>query len=109
VIPGTVLLNETVTLNPGQDHASRPILIRAGSKVLLNCVGTTRFYSTLVASDFFDTALRGPGGAFPFPFGRDRSTRLQAFDITRTRYYRVVVRISAFNRNGTIQVELKQA
>jgi hypothetical protein len=105
---GDVILHKDVTLDPGQDRVSEPLKLWTGDFVELDCTGPDRFYADLVTSDEYDVKTNGGTRAFPFPFGSDRSTKLQAYRISRSAYYRVVLRRSVYNRPGPIVVTVRR-
>lgn len=105
---GEVILQKELSLNPGQDRASEPLKLWAGDLVELDCTGPDRFYVALVTSDDYDVKTSGGTRAYPFPFGSDRSTKLQAYRISKSAYYRVVLRRSVYNRAGPIQVTVRR-
>jgi hypothetical protein len=103
---GEVLLEKRIGLGSGEDWASDPIRLAKDALVELDCVGSTRFYALLVTNDYYDTALRGLGGSFPFAFGDDRSAHLEKFRAEKTDYYRVVLRVGVWSSPGVVTVRL---
>lgn len=105
---GEVILQKEVNLSPGQDRVSDPMKLFTDDLVELDCTGPDRFYAELVTSDDYDVRTNGGTRAYPFVFGSDRSTKLQAYRISKSAYYRVVLRRSVYNRSGPIVVTVRR-
>jgi Mor family transcriptional regulator len=72
----------------------------------MNASGTTRFFLGLFSDAEYTNARSRNPMMFPFRLGSDQVAFAKAYNITISTNYRIVLRVSAFQRAGEIQLDV---
>jgi len=99
----------TVGLTPGQEWHSEPFPVSLNETLVLQCSSGVRFYAGFPnEGEYLSARTRSPLW-YPFQRGTDRTAFEQAVRPGVPELHRIVLRIGAFARPGTIYVSLWKA
>lgn len=103
---GQPIYHGLITLGNGGEWHSTPFNLPAGSVVKMDGRGTTRFFAGLYSQAEYDLARRRSRLMFPFRLGTDQVVFNKAYNITIATAYRIVLRVSAFQKPGQVQLDV---
>jgi hypothetical protein len=103
---GQSIFHGLITLRSGREWHSTPFNLLAGSVVKLDGRGTTRFFAGMFSQGEYDLARQRSPLMFPFRLGSDQLVFNKAYNITIATAYRLVVRVSTFQKAGQVQLDV---
>jgi hypothetical protein len=95
-----------ITLRNGREWHSTPFNLNPGDVVKMDGRGTTRFFAGLFSQAEYTLARQRSPLMFPFRLGSDQVVFNRAYNITIATAYRIVVRVSTWQRAGQIQLDV---
>jgi hypothetical protein len=96
----------TITVGKGREWHSTPFKVAAGDLVTLKAHSPSRFFAGVFSQSEYDAARRRSPLMFPFRLNSDQVAFDRAYSITITSDYRIVIRVSAFQRTTQIQLDV---
>jgi hypothetical protein len=98
-----VLSTEQVSLLPGREWHSDPIVLAKGDRLVLEASGSGRFYAGLFDRRAYHRLSATSGGAFGFEFGTDKRQVTDEITADRSDTFYVVIRVGVFSDRTTIK------
>lgn len=103
---GQLIFHGNIALKRGREWHSTAFPLSVGDVVKFTAEGTTRFFAGLFSQAEYDAARNRSPLMFPFRLGSDQMIFRKAYNIPIATDYRIVLRVSSFQKDGEIQLEV---
>ncbi|HEV2520644.1 MAG TPA: hypothetical protein VGX00_08565 [Thermoplasmata archaeon] len=103
---GQPIYHGLITLGKGREWHSTPFNLLAGAVVKMDGRGTTRFFAGMFSQAEYDLARQRSPMMFPFRLNTDQVVFNKAYNVTIATAYRIVIRVSVWQKPGQVQLDV---